>query len=91
MVMLGGTFSAAERPSRLIDEKGCVRARRDLCRDLSQVVVHRLGVAARHDERRALAGLRADSPEDISGRGSLVLGALGRVPRLAHRRVMLFF
>ena len=40
---------------------------------------------------RALAVLRADCAEYISGGGSLISGALGRVPRLAQRRVILFF
>jgi hypothetical protein len=43
--------------------------------------VHRLGVAARHDERRALAVLRADRAEDIGRGGSLVLR--GARPRAA--------
>ena len=66
-------------------------ARRDLGGDLGQVQVHRLGVAPRHDERRAFAVSGADRAEDIGRGGSLILGALGRVPRLAQRRVILFF
>ena len=60
-------------PSRLIDEKRGVRARRDLGGDLGQVEVHRFGVATRHDQRRALAVLGTDRAEDIGRGGSLVL------------------
>ena len=78
-------------PAGLIDEQRSVSAWRDLGGDFGQVQVHRLGVAARHDERSAFALLGADGAEDISGGGSLVFGSAGRVPRLAQRRVILFF
>lgn len=52
-----------------------MRAWRDLGRDLCQMVVHGLGVAAGHDERRALSSFRADSPEDVGGRGSLIFAS----------------
>ena len=51
-----------------------MRARSDLGRDLGQVVVHGVGVATRHDERRALSSLRADGPKYVGGRGSLIFG-----------------
>jgi transposase len=41
------------------------RARRDLCGDFGEMQGHRLGVAARHDEGRALAVFRADRSENI--------------------------
>jgi hypothetical protein len=65
---------AGETPSGLIDQKGRMRARRDLRRDLGQMEVHRLSIASRHDERRALAVLGTDRPEDIGRCGSLVFG-----------------
>jgi len=49
-----------------------VRARRDLRGDLGQVQVHRLGVAARHDEGGAFALVRADRAENVGRSGSLV-------------------
>ncbi len=64
---------AGEMPTGLIDEQRGVGARRDLGGDFGQMQVHRLSVAARHDERRALAVLRTDRPEDVGGGGSLVL------------------
>ena len=48
-------------PTGLIDEQRGVGAGRDLRGDFGQMQVHRLGVAAGHDERRALAVL----PEDV--------------------------
>ena len=59
-------------PSGLIDEDGGVRAGRDLRGDLGQMQVHRLGVAARHDEGGAFALLRTDRAENIGRGGSLV-------------------
>ena len=62
-------------------------ARRDLRGDFGQMQVHRLGIAAGHDERRALAVLRADRAEDVGRGGSLVFrgarprAALGPAPR----------
>ena len=59
-------------PSGLIDEDGGVRAGCDLRGDLGQMQVHRLGVAARHDEGGAFALLRTDRAENIGRGGSLV-------------------
>ena len=66
-------------------------AGRDGCGDLGEVQVHRLGVAGRHDQGRTLALLRADCAEDVGGSSPLVPRCPGRVPRLAQRRVILFF
>ena len=49
-----------------------MHARRDLHGDLGQVQVHRLGVAAWHDEGGALALLRIDRAENVGRGGSLV-------------------
>jgi hypothetical protein len=82
MVMFGGTFSATARcqpASRQrkrcaeIDEERGVGAGRDLGRDLLQVQVHGLCVAARQNERGSLAFPRADRAEDIGRGGALVL------------------
>jgi hypothetical protein len=73
--------AAGEMPTGLIDEQRGVGAWRDLRGDFGQMQVHRLGVAAGHDERRALAVLRADRPEDVGRGGSLVFrGARPRAP-----------
>ena len=61
-----------EMPAGLIDEQRCVGAGRDLRGDFGQMEVHRLGVASGHDERRALAVLRADRAENVGRCGSLV-------------------
>ena len=63
---------AREMPAGLIGQHNGVRARRDLGGDFGQVQVHRLGVATRHDERRALAVQGADRAEDIGRLGSLI-------------------
>ncbi len=62
-------------PAGLIDEKRGMRAGRDLGGDLGEVQVHGFGVASGHDEGCALAVLRADRAEDISGGGSLIFGS----------------
>jgi hypothetical protein len=59
-------------PSGLIEQKHGMGARRDLRGDLGEVQVHRLGVAAGHDECRTLAVLRADGSEYISRGGALI-------------------
>ena len=59
-------------PSSLIDEDRGVRARRDLHGDLGEMQVHRLGVASRHDERRALSLFRADRAENVGRSGPLI-------------------
>jgi hypothetical protein len=62
-------------PAGLIDQQHGVRSRRDLGGDLGEMQVHRLGVAARHDQSRAFAVLGTDRAEDISRGGSLVFGS----------------
>ena len=59
-------------PASLIDQEDSVGIGRDGLGDLRQVQVHRLGVASRQDQGRALALLRADRTEDIGGSGALV-------------------
>ncbi len=85
--MLGGTIEAArEMPAGLIDQQHGVRSRRDLGGDFGQMEVHRLRVAAWHDQGCALAVLGTDRAEDVSGGGSLIFGrartraALGPTP-----------
>ena len=59
--------------------------RRNLGGGLGEMQVHRLGVATRHDERRAFALLGADRAKDIGRSGSLIArgarAALGPSPR----------
>jgi hypothetical protein len=54
-----------EVPASLIDQKDGVGTGRDDLGDLREVQVHRLGIASRQDQGRALAILWADSAEDI--------------------------
>ena len=54
-----------EMPAGLIEQHDGVGARRDLRGDFGQKQGHRLAVAPRHDEARALAALRADRAEHI--------------------------
>ena len=42
--------------------------------DLHEVQVHRLGIAGRQDQGRALALFRADRTEDVGGGGALITG-----------------
>jgi hypothetical protein len=73
-------------PAGVVDKKGGVRAWRNLRCDFGEVEIHRLCIAAWHDERRALAVLGTDRAEDIAGGGSLISGsawtsaALGPTP-----------
>ena len=73
-------------PAGLVDKKGGVRAWRNLRCDFGEVEIHRLCIAAWHDERRALAVLGTDRAENIGGGGSLIFGsawtraALGPAP-----------
>jgi hypothetical protein len=86
---VGGNAQASRKMS---SGKGDgVRARRDLRGDLGHVQVHRLGDAGRHNQGGGLALLRTDRAENVGRGGSLVAWALGRVPRLAQRWVVLFF
>ena len=53
----------------------CVR--RNLRGDLGEMQVHRLGVATRHDERRAFALPRTDRAENVGRGGSLIARGAG--------------
>ena len=64
-------------PAGLVDKKGGVRAWRNLRCDFGEVEIHRLCIAAWHDERRALTVLGTDRAEDIGGGGSLISGSAG--------------
>ena len=66
-------------PAGLIDQQHSVRSRRDLGGDFGEMEVHRLRVAAWHDQGRALAVLGTDRAEDKGRGGSLVFrGARAR-------------
>ena len=64
-------------PASLIDQEDGVGTRRDGLGNLREVQVHRLGVASRQDQGRALALLRADRAEDVGGGGALITGRTG--------------
>ena len=64
-------------PASLIDQEDGVGTGRDDRGDLREVQVHRLGVAGRQDQGRALALLWADSAEDVGRGGPLITGCAG--------------
>jgi hypothetical protein len=64
-------------PAGLIDHEHSMGTGRDDRGDLREVQVHRLGVASRQDQGRALAILWADGAEDIGGGGALIAGSAG--------------
>jgi hypothetical protein len=79
-------------PARLIDEEEGVRVRGDGERYLVEMQAHRLGVAERQDQARGLALGRADRAEDVGRAGPLIVRRRRPcVPRIAQRRVRLFF
>ena len=62
-------------PASLIDQEDGMGAGRDDLGDLHEVQVHRLGIAGRQDQGRALAFFRADRAEDVGGSGTLITGS----------------
>ena len=64
-------------PAGLIDQENGMGTGRDDRGDLGKVQVHRLGVAGRQDQSRALAILRADGAEDVGGGGALITRSAG--------------
>src|SRR5271166_3207125 len=66
-------------------------ARRDLGGDFGKVRVHRLGVAPRHDARRALSVSGTDGAEDIGRGGSLIFRCAGARSSLGPTTGDLFF
>jgi hypothetical protein len=59
-------------PACLIDQEDGVSRGRDRFGDLNKMQVHRLTVASRQDQGRALALLGTDRAEDVGGSGPLV-------------------
>src|SRR5262249_7947422 len=59
-------------PASLIDQEDGMGSGRDRFGDLCKMQVHRLAVAGRQDQGRALALLGADRAEDVGGSGTLV-------------------
>ncbi len=64
-------------PASLIDQEDGMGSGRDRFGDLCKMQVHRLAVAGRQDQGRALALLGADRAEDIGGSGTLVARRTG--------------
>jgi hypothetical protein len=62
-------------PAGLIDQEHGVGAGRDDLGDLGEMQVHRLGIAGRQDQGRALALFRADGAEDVCRGGALIAGS----------------
>jgi hypothetical protein len=62
-------------PAGLIDQEHGVSTWRDGLGDLREVQVHRLGVAGRQDQGRALALFRADRAEDVCRCSALIAGS----------------
>jgi hypothetical protein len=76
-------------PTGTIEDHHGMRIGGDLAADLAEVMVHRSGIADRHDQRCRLAPRRADRTKHI-GRGKAeVLWC--RRPVCPHTRVKLFF
>jgi hypothetical protein len=59
-------------PACLIKDQDGVAAGRDFGRDFGKVKVHRLDVAGRQDQSRALSLIGTDGTEDVSRRGALI-------------------
>ena len=70
----GNDQSRRQVPAGLIDEDDGMSSWCDRLGDFREVQVHRLGVAGRQDQGRALALFWADGTEDIGGGGALVTG-----------------
>jgi len=66
---------AAKRVADMIGEEHGVGSWCDHLGDFREMQVHRLGVASRQDQRRALAILWADGAEDIGRSGALIAGS----------------
>lgn len=64
-------------PASLIDQEDGMGSGRDRFGDLCKMQVHRLAVAGRQDQGRALALLGADRAEDVGGSGTLVARRAG--------------
>jgi hypothetical protein len=64
-------------PASLIDQEDGMGSGRNRFGDLCKMQVHRLAVAGRQDQGRALALLGADRAEDIGGSGTLVARRTG--------------
>ena len=64
-------------PASLVDQKDGMGSGCDCFGDLRKMQVHRLAVAGRQDQGRALALLGADRAEDIGGSGTLVARRTG--------------
>jgi len=64
-------------PASLIDQEDGMGSGRDRFGDLCKMQVHRLAVAGRQDQGRALALLGADCAEDVGGSGTLIARRTG--------------
>ena len=75
---VGGNDEAGRQvPASLIDQEDGMGGGCDCFADLRKMQVHRLAVAGRQDEARALALLGADRAEDVGGGGTLVTRRAG--------------
>jgi hypothetical protein len=82
---------AGEMPAGPIDEQRGVSARRNLCGDFGQMQVHGFGVASGLTRAAPLPCLGQIAAKIEAEAVRWSVGALGRVPRLARRWVILFF
>jgi hypothetical protein len=79
-------------PAGLIDGERRMHAGRAIWVTISaRCRFHRFAIASQHAERGAFAVLGQIAPEMYAEAVRWSFGALGRVPRLAQRRVILFF
>ena len=73
----GHEEAGRQMPASLIDQEDGMGSGRNRFGDLCKMQVHRLAVAGRQDQGRALALLGADRAEDIGGSGTLVARRTG--------------
>lgn len=59
-------------PAGLVEEEHGVRSACDPCRDFKEMLCHGGGVATGHDDAGNLSLGRADRPEQVGGRRSLI-------------------
>src|SRR5262245_40190487 len=78
-------------PASLIDQEDGMGSGRNRFGDLCKMQVHRLAVAGRQDQGRALALLGADRAEDIGGSGTLVARRTGAGAALRPAAILFFW
>lgn len=78
-------------PAGPVEQQHGMRAWRHRLRNLRKMQGHGLRGATRQHESSAFAFGWTDRPEEGGGCGALIAWAMGRVPRFAQRRLIVFF